>query len=189
MKRVMVDLETLDNLPTAMIVSIGAVAFDPDQPAETDQTFYRRIDARQSHGTIGADTVLWWLRQSDEARAELSVEGGDSINVALLAFSEFCQGLNEIWAGPSYFDVTILENAYRRSSLLFPWKYFQVRDWSTLRKLTRTEKAPNACAHNALADAQAQVAGFRQAWQKLKQLTAISDGKCPCPDCPAGGAL
>jgi len=170
LKRVMVDLETLDNLPTAMIVSIGAVAFDPDQPAETDQTFYHRIDARQSHGTIGADTVLWWLRQSDEARRELYAyqDSSDHINIALLAFSEFCQGLDEIWAGPSYFDVTILENAYRRSSLLFPWKYSQVRDWSTLRKLTRTEKAPNACAHNALADAQAQVAGFRQAWACLR---------------------
>lgn len=98
----MVDLETLDNLPTAMIVSIGAVCFDPDQPASTD------------------------------------------------------------------FDVTILENAYRRSSMPVPWKYSQVRDWTTLRKLTRTEKAPNSCAHNALADAQTQVAGFREAWSRLK---------------------
>lgn len=164
----MVDLETLDTLPTAMIVSIGAVTFDPDLDESTDQTFYRRVDAHQSVGTIGADTVMWWMRQSDEARAEISKEGGDHINIALFAFADFCKGLDEIWAGPSYFDISILEHAYRQTSLPIPWDFRQVRCWTTFRKLVGTEKPPNRCEHNALADAQAQVAGFRQAWAKFR---------------------
>ena len=172
MRRIMVDLETLDTLPTAMIVSIGAVAFDPDLDEPTDQTFYQRIDARQSVGTIGADTVMWWLQQSEEARAELTKPDGTHISPALIAFSHFCTNLGEIWAGPSTFDVTILEHAYRATGLTCPWTLRQVRCWSTFRKLVPTVKPPNRCEHNALEDARSQVAAFREAWRKLKRLSA-----------------
>lgn len=168
MKRIMVDLETLDTAHTAMIVAIGAVMFDPELDVSTDQLFYRKVDARLSVGTIGADTVMWWLRQSDEARLEIAKDGGDHISVALLALFDFCRDLNEIWAGPSHFDIPILENACRQVSLRPVWTYRQVRCWSTLRKLFPVEKPANSCAHNALADAQSQVACFRQTWPLTK---------------------
>jgi len=58
----MIDLETMDNRPTAAIASIGAVWFEPSG-SWIGRTFNMHVDLVdcQRHGlTIGADTVLWW---------------------------------------------------------------------------------------------------------------------------------
>lgn len=73
MKHLMIDLETMDNKPTAAITAIGAVLFNPET-GEMGETFYRRISLTSSVDydcTMGADTVLWWLRQSIEAKTRL----------------------------------------------------------------------------------------------------------------------
>ncbi|EJE0690466.1 3'-5' exoribonuclease, partial [Salmonella enterica subsp. enterica serovar Newport] len=73
MKHLMIDLETMDNKPTAAITAIGAVLFNPET-GEMGETFYRRISLTSSVDydcTMGADTVLWWLRQSIEAKSEI----------------------------------------------------------------------------------------------------------------------
>jgi len=52
---VMIDLETLDVLPTATILTIGAVKFDPfgDLQKEKQDTFYVKVDI-DSCDRIGA---------------------------------------------------------------------------------------------------------------------------------------
>ena len=167
----MIDLETLDTLPTAMILSIGVISFDPDEKEEDDRSLYIKVDARQSVGTIGADTVMWWLTQNEAARQAIA-EPGRSIGSALEELRTFCANHDEIWAGPSYFDITILEHAYRTCSIPIPWPFYKVRDWTTFRRLFGVYKIPPCIEHHALSDAQAQVKGFRQAWAKLRTLGA-----------------
>jgi hypothetical protein len=174
MRRIMIDIETLDTLPTAMILSIGAVAFDPDLPAERDEHFYTQIDSRCTPviGTIGVDTVRWWLQQSDEARQAITKPGGTSINFALLDLSRFIGPVAEaeIWAGPATFDIPILEHSYRECGFPVPWHHASVRCWTTLREVLGIYKLSPTIVHHALDDAQAQVAAFRLAWAKLKTL-------------------
>ncbi len=43
MKHCMIDLETLDVKPTAVILSIGAVVFDPENNKREIDTFYVNI--------------------------------------------------------------------------------------------------------------------------------------------------
>ncbi|MFM9673750.1 3'-5' exonuclease, partial [Streptomyces galilaeus] len=72
MNHVMLDLETMGQGNNAAIVAIGAVFFEPTT-GEIGDTFYRKIDLESAaqYGEIDPNTVLWWLKQSDAARAEI----------------------------------------------------------------------------------------------------------------------
>jgi hypothetical protein len=70
---IMIDMETLDVLPTATILTIGAVKFDPfgDELAEPSmEKFYVKVDVDSCDRlgcTISQDTLNWWSNQSKEA--------------------------------------------------------------------------------------------------------------------------
>ena len=69
---VMIDLETLDTSPTAVVLSLGAVAFDPYTHAH-GATFYVEFTnfLEQQTGvgrTISPSTMLWWMQQNATAR-------------------------------------------------------------------------------------------------------------------------
>ena len=62
----MIDLETLDVLPTAVVLTIGGVKFDPNSVKETTQHFYYRfnVDEQLSKGrTTSKSTLDWWSTQ------------------------------------------------------------------------------------------------------------------------------
>jgi len=87
---VMLDLETMGTGPNAAIVAIGAVEFDL-QTGTVGERFYRVADLESSvecGGVIDASTVMWWLKQSDEARAALGAPS-ENIAVVLRQFSEW----------------------------------------------------------------------------------------------------
>ena len=62
----MIDLETLDVLPTATVLTIGGVKFDPNSVKETLQPFYYRFDVDEQLNkgrTISESTMDWWATQ------------------------------------------------------------------------------------------------------------------------------
>lgn len=146
---VMVDLETMGDTPTAPIVSIGAVAFDPtgDEPIDPSKpltTFSRNVNLATSmaHGMMPtADTIYWWMRQPDSSRLATL----DNVQPLWLALSDFTSWLqmvqgvegrfrNKVWAWPPSFDLVILQNAYLNSkpvSCTPPWRRRQERDART----------------------------------------------------------
>lgn len=64
----MIDFETLSLKPNAVILQFAAVAFNPDTQEIVD-VFFANVDTRVQPGRdVSADTVLWWLDQSDSAR-------------------------------------------------------------------------------------------------------------------------
>lgn len=69
MNHLMIDLETMGNKPTAPIVAIGAVFFDPTS-SELGAEFYVAVNlasAMEQGAKPDGDTILWWLKQSAEA--------------------------------------------------------------------------------------------------------------------------
>ena len=75
-ENVMIDLETMGVNNNAAIIAIGAVAFDFE--GNLGYHFYQTITLQSSvenGGIMDASTVLWWMRQSDEARKEFEREG------------------------------------------------------------------------------------------------------------------
>ena len=160
---IMLDIETLGTTPGCVIASIGACTFDPESGEVARQTFYDLIDIGDAVGaglTIEYGTVLWWLRQSDEARAEITRQDARSpLKEALDNLSAWYLEIGadehtQVWCNGASFDFTILEAAYRAVNAVSPWSYWQLRCARTARNLLPACETPRqGVAHNALADA------------------------------------
>ncbi|EGU4505611.1 3'-5' exoribonuclease, partial [Salmonella enterica] len=76
MNNLMTDLETMGKKSNAPIVSIGGVFFEP-QTGELGPEFCRVINLESAMGqgaVPDGDTIIWWLRQSPEARAAICAD-------------------------------------------------------------------------------------------------------------------
>ena len=184
----MVDIETLDTHPSAVVLSIGAVVFDRfDTPGRHGPTFYVEltgdIQSQIDHGrTISADTLIWWMCQSPEARNVFDHPDEDTprrtINQAASNFSKFCvdHRVRYIWAKDPDFDVSILRSLFEMYGWGFPFKYHEARAVRTVLDMPFVpSKQTKPVAHNALADAIAQATDIQEALQCLKSVTQSSE--------------
>lgn len=159
-KQVMLDLETLGKSPGAVIVAIGAVIFDA---SGLGFEFYQRIDAvdcQQNGLTLDAETVLWWLQQSDEARKEIC-QPGLPLHEVLTNFANWLEenagGDFALWGNGASFDNALLAAAYRAAHMETPWKFWNDRCYRTMKAMRPNIKLDrNGTHHNALDDAKSQ---------------------------------
>lgn len=155
---VMLDLETLGTSPGSAILSIGAVKFGN---GGIQDRFYARIDLANNMRLslrIDASTIMWWLKQSDEARLEITEPGGLLV-VVLLEFDKWL-GTKEckIWGNGAAFDNALLAEAYRVTELELPWQFRNDRCYRTLKNFFPQVPLPpgTGTKHNALDDAEFQ---------------------------------
>ena len=161
MRSIMLDLETLDVIPSSVILSLGAVEFFEDG---FGREFHERIDIDSclQHGmTVSGKTIQWWMAQDGTARKIFKTAGRPLDRVLREFKAVFDWEDMEVWANGTNFDIPILENAFRATSIIVPWKYNAVRDYRTFKNEFPTEiyeanKIPPAVAHDALSDARAQ---------------------------------
>lgn len=178
-RNIMIDLETMGKGPRSAIAAIGAVEFDPYGQG-LGRELYHRVDLRSSVAAglvIDADTVLWWLQQSDAARAEITADNRVPLHFALADLREMIAGPNLgdddaiVWANGTSFDFPILGEAYRAIGSRQPWKYFNERDWRTVRKVgPQVDFERTGTHHNALADACHQALHLQRVMARLHQV-------------------
>lgn len=143
MNHIMLDLETMGTGPNAAIVAIGAVEFELTKAGgQLGDSFYQCISlesAMSSGGQVDGSTVLWWLTQSDAARAMFAQPAIDHGN-ALAGFSKWMAQRGEpknlrVWGNGASFDNVILASAYRRAELQLPWNSFNDRCYRTVKSM------------------------------------------------------
>lgn len=160
----MVDLETYDTKPTAVILSIGAVVI-----VDPTQSYYRELDpTTQTYRTVSDSTKEWWSKQPMPIPI-----GPYSLYAALSEFTAWIKSFNGepvIWCKGTDFDVAILANAYEQMYLPVPWKYNNIRDCRTVFKIAGWE--PKKANHNALQDAIDQADDLLGALNKLNGVLA-----------------
>lgn len=166
----MFDLETLDTKPSAVILSLGAVKFDPMYPVPESAprlSLRFEIDAQSQLGrTISDDTINWWAKQSAEAQeAAFSEANRTPLDQAIDEFHKFVWNSDLVWSQGS-FDVNIIEDLYRSIKRPLPWQYWQICDSRTLfnfidGNLDRTKH------HDAVEDAIAQANAVHYALRKI----------------------
>lgn len=169
----MLDLETLATSPDSVILTFGAVKFDPfDSSKPMDQGLYFRINVDEQIDLgrhVDEGTVAWWGTQSDEVREEAL---GENNRVSLEDFAKelnkFVVGANRIWAQGPVFDIVILENLYRQLGKPTPWPYYLIRDSRTLLKALGDTRKGGALLHNALADCVSQAEAIQDAVKRYK---------------------
>jgi len=173
---IMIDLETLDVRPSASILTIGAVKFDPygnDIKHPDCDKFYVKVDLDSCDRlrlTVDDNTVAWWSQQSAEAQAEAFSENGRiPIEDAMQQLYKFCWGAKYVWSHGAGFDVVILEHVFNRVGRAVPWKFWQVRDTRTMFDLGIDPNRPPILKHHALEDAWNQAVGVQNVIRGLKE--------------------
>jgi exodeoxyribonuclease VIII len=174
-KHVMIDLETWGTNNKAIIISLGAVKFDPmtDEDLTVDN-FYCAIDPKSSQDyglKVDANTIMWWIDpKNDEARAKWLGEVKVDLASTLEGFQDWYGGESlPTWGNGATFDNVLLRNAYDCVGLECPWKFWHDRCFRTLKNLTKLEDAlPTfGVAHHALTDALNQAQHLRAVVRKL----------------------
>ncbi|QIG33587.1 exonuclease [Leclercia adecarboxylata] len=179
----MVDLETMGKKPGAPIVSVGAVFFDPSS-GKIGAEFYQviNLESSMSFGARpDASTILWWLKQSPEARSAIVLDDTVGLVEALEQFLDFiaenaANGSKnvQLWGNGSSFDCSLLEAAFELADTPFPIPHWNYRDVRTVVELgkavglnSRYDTPFEGDQHNALADARHQVKYVSAIWQRL----------------------
>lgn len=193
----MLDLETLGSTPGCVVLSIGAVIFDPTAGtvcslahANANPIFPQNLrplsvvvnlkSAVSAGLKIDPETLEWWMRQDRGARlATLGKPGESHILVhALTRFADWYRnsGAQRIWCHGATFDVPVLGAAYAALGMDVPWEYRTVRDTRTAFELARcgdvleqVEMRFGGTKHVAADDAGVQAAQVCEAYRCLGQ--------------------
>jgi len=158
----MVDLESLNTTPGAVILSIGAVKFDLESGKIDEEGFYARLDMEEQFTmgrTVSGSTIKWWMEQSDVARAVFK-EQSIPLDDALASFIKYATNKKDdiiVWANGPEFDITILGDLFHQKGMDLPWKFWNAESVRTYRRLPGADRIPKEpVLHNALMDAVAQ---------------------------------
>lgn len=185
MNHIMLDLETLDTTSSAVVVSIGAVAFDPYSSALGDRFYVEMTNdtrVQQARGrTISGETVKWWMQQNEHAKrlfeeqAEPGIERTDTFE-ALERFRLFVGAHGdrnvELWGNGADFDNIILGTLYEDFGMKKPWSYSRNRCYRTMRSVALAGNRPrerHGVHHNALDDAVTQAIHLQQIFANIRQ--------------------
>jgi exodeoxyribonuclease VIII len=170
----MLDLETLGTGPNALIISIGAVKFDPQAIAEVEEKFHVGIDLSSlppnAYGfDIEPGTVSWWLSpERAPGRDALSQVPKTDIASALDGFAMWVANDTLMWGNGAAFDNVLLRNAYMKLGLIPPWNCWEDRCYRTLKNLAPSLQVTRVGAHHsAVEDALTQAYHLQQVVKHL----------------------
>lgn len=140
---IQIDLETWGKKPGCAIRSIGASVWDnmTGQQVPGSPTFYVNVCKKSCFDkglTFDADTVQWWEKQGNAAKAALEVDQV-SLTQALTEFrhwhalmcTEYGGGVS-VWGNGKEFDVSILEACYAAVHQPAPWPFWASADVRTV---------------------------------------------------------
>lgn len=191
MFEMMIDLETLDTKPSAVVLSIGAVVWETFHNEEGDlswalvERFMRVLNIQKQvdkHRTVSESTLLWWQHQHEDAKAEAFNPVRQSPLSVLIEFRDFADkyadpemgdlGINAFWASPATFDFPIWEDFAMTFNNFVPWTYRQKYDVRTVvREASYSAKGHIwtglGVAHTPVYDCEWQIDLLTAARQKL----------------------
>jgi hypothetical protein len=161
----MIDLETLGTSANAIVLSVGAVIFDPMRPFDdhhepVDSEFYAALDTtfqQRTGRTINDGTLRWWMRQGKQARLAIAgenvePENPESVLKELKAFIP--DNVKGVWGNGSDFDNAILQHMADQYGVKDLWPFWANRCFRTFTNLHDPKKRlrPVANNHHAVMD-------------------------------------
>ena len=165
----MVDIETLGTKSNSVILAIAAVEFNIDS-GETGKEFKIGISVQDclNHGLlIEGDTLIWWMKQNDDARMIIVNDHASLVETALDSFDAFCSQDYQVWGNSASFDLGLLGDAYAKLNRPIPWKFYNERCVRTLVALEPEIKKNHVfkgISHNAIDDCKNQIAYCSEIW-------------------------
>jgi len=173
---IMIDIESLNTTPNCVILTIGAVRFDPKGSGVVERLELRPTIEDQTgiYGrTINEDTLRWWGEQSPEAIEEAMGDWGrEPFDVCMEKLYKFCWNRRAVWSNGAGFDCVVMEDAWRQVSDKpnpIPWPFWSVRDTRTLYEVAgvKLKDGGHVTSHKAVEDAERQAIVVQKAYTKL----------------------
>lgn len=167
----MIDLETLATSPSATVLTLGAVHFNPYGNGYGDKLYMRiTLDDQEALGRdIDPNTLDWWSKQDPAVMTEaFSDEDRIPLATAIDRFHKFAWGCDTFWSHGATFDLVVLENIYKQLNKPLPWNFWQLRCTRTIFDLGVDPEMPTNSKHDALQDAIRQSVGVQNVMRKLK---------------------
>lgn len=167
----MLDIETLGIMPDSVVLTVGAIKFNPYSLHEPYDPLYLRLDVDEQLSMdrhVCEDTVAWWGKQDEEVREEALGEG-NRVNIESFTkqLNKYSTGVSEFWCKGTNFDFVILNNLYQQFKFHIPWKYYLFRDCRTVFNMAPYRIEKHADLHNALADSVAQAVDVQKIYKHL----------------------
>lgn len=175
-KEMMVDIETLDVVPRAVVLSVAAVPFTQKDGAELDKAFMKRVELQPQFEigrTVSEATLNWWFEQDKEVIAEAFHHQRFAADKVLKGLATVCEGYDTFWANGPQFDFIILEDLARDFGVFheLPWMFFQqrcvrtIKDEAGLDRRWQPDHMPEGMkgAHDPVTDCYVQIEALRAA--------------------------
>lgn len=160
MTHIMLNIETLDTRPGAIVLSAALVRFSDEAHCTVNLSV---PDQEALHLEKDANTVAWW-RTQPPAAWEATTAAPVALAMALPYIASWITwaapaGDALIWCHGATFDAPLLGEVFRRAGLPAPWNFWAIRCTRTLYDLASVDlKAYRVGeAHVALNDAIGQV--------------------------------
>ena len=153
----LIDLETLDTNPTAVVTEMVWARFNPSKTKESieGEVFtgfpcpWNQIAAGR---TIDPSTITWHLNGGTLKR-----DGADHLPNLLHSLREDANDVRYVWTWGSDFDAPILKSLFQQAGMELPWKYYQVKDARTAWDLAFPGERPEKRSHHAEDDVKASI--------------------------------
>jgi hypothetical protein len=182
---IMLDTESLGLGAKCVVTQLALLAFDLDDPNEylAMEEQYPPITPQTILGReINGDTVLWWMKQSDAARAMFERNSGNDYPELIAVTQHFFDHIKtltedasevEVWARGTDHDISIFKSLAQDLGMTLPWKYDSVRDLRTLMSAAGVGKHDvqmrvGLIPHHALSDCKYQLDCYIESQRRLR---------------------
>lgn len=155
----MIDIETLGTEPDCVVLSVGAVKFDPYMLTEPhNKTLWRpAVETQMAAGrSVMEETLLWWSKQPQHIQDQaLTEDGRIPLEEFFADLNKYLVGVDKIWCQGPQFDMVILENMFKQFEHHRNWAFWQIMDCRTIFNMMPTDprKAIQQNLHSADEDA------------------------------------
>lgn len=165
----MIDIETTGTKPGCKVLSLGAFGFGEHCQQCQYYEKFSAIAQTEAGFKDEESTMEWWKKQPEDVMLEAFSNPMEPA-AAIEKFEKFLSenfdpsAKNfEVWSCGIDFDFPILRHLFEHYGHEFKWKFWQQRDYRTIKSLFKVCKKSegNVEKHNSLEDAKAQMRGLR----------------------------
>lgn len=172
--QLLIDIETLDVAPSAVITEISWAPLD--QPWRIETIHINPWDQIATGRTVDKATVSWRIAKAPRLHVTHSMRDGDLLPHALRHLARAWAGAEIVWAWGIDFERPILTHAFDQCGLtaLMP-EYWKFRCARTIWKTVFPHKKPRIHTHASEEDVQASIADLHEALIQIPQNAKHAD--------------
>ena len=184
-----IDNETLDTVATAHLLSIG-IACEYDGKTHSMIVYPDWFEQESLERTKSQDTLDWWQKQDPALKGATFRAAQDSAMLASTCITKINQFIIEhskdadeirVWGNGSEFDIAQIEHLSSQTGVKPVWSYYLASSQRTIQDIAQLMGIEynkgsffDGQAHDAEADARAQVRLINHLWGKIHDKAFLS---------------